>query len=297
MNDFDILVGRINEGYRAIWENINPLTQPQEGPNLRSVLLEATQAVSYSRGLYQPLEDYIREHPGSGSPIRTNDNTRWSTDTWLLRYDRFEYGGNVYVWAPEVVLTSTDERFDTFFTLKWRSIDVIQTDAFLSFHQQQGHWEDKANFVRYLRKLTIKHRDFLPSPEFSELLEGYTKLTEPDQVAAETVAGLKSIKIKLPKVPPRRKDDDKTTLSLKETLRLFDYLRQTGAILKDTSYLRESNVHKAIQVLTGYNDTNMRKAEITASISREELKNLRKLINRICTLIDIDLESKKGYKK
>lgn len=276
---------------------------PQYGPDLRLMLLKATQDVSYSRGLYVPLQEYIRQYPkveyipNSGNPISINGDTRWSSDTWLLQYDRFERGGNVYEWAPQIVLMLGDKGFDAFFAFKWRSVDINQSNAFLLYHQQQHYWESRETFVSFLRKLIIKYRDILTPLEYNELLDEYTKLNVSGQAITETPAGLKSIEVKLPKVPARRNGDSKTTLSQKETLGFFSYLREAGIILKDKSYLSQSNVHKAIQVLTGYSDTNMRKAEVSASISKVELQNLKKITNVLIRMIYRDLAIKMGPKK
>lgn len=314
-HEFDIHVGRINESYREVWSILNPLTLPQGEPNLRSILVEATQAVSYVRGLYEPLVDYVLKFPeveykaGSSLPMRVNLSTYldaaadpnakgdWPVNTWLLHHDRFEQNGNVYQWALDIHLTEKDESFDTFFALRWRNIDEMQVDAFLSYQQQQGHWANKADFVRYLCQVVRKHQDVLASPKFKEQIEEYSNLSAPEQQAAETAAGFKSIEIKLPKVPPRRNGDGITALSQEETVMAFHYLGQAGLALKDNSYLSEANFHKAIQVLTGYSDVNMRKVNTSAGVNKTQQKNIKRILEAAIRLMDRDLALKKHPKK
>lgn len=301
MNEFDIHVGRINTLYDDCWGCLNGEIFPIEAA-FRRALARATQVVCDKYDLFELLADFVNRHseviykPDSRIPIQMGEEMI-PVDTWLLSFDRFSSNDRVYDWTTDRLLSPKNDQYDTFFAYRWAKIDIMESNEFLGYHFRHSGFRNKLDYCKYLRKLKLKYDSVLVKSIYTPLIEEYEKLGESEQEASEGAADLKTLEIKLPKVPPRRNGDNKTAISLNQAVKLFSYFRETSIILKDTSYLKESNVHKAIQVLTGYNSINMRKKEVGAAISKTELENLKDIMSNIISLINRDIELKKGHKK
>lgn len=68
----------------------------------------------------------------------------------------------------------------------------------------------------------------------------------------------KYVSIKLPKLKERLANDKITSLTSVQTAMLFNMLRREKIIFKDESYQSKENIYKAIQILTGYSNQNMK---------------------------------------
>ncbi len=73
----------------------------------------------------------------------------------------------------------------------------------------------------------------------------------------ENISGRK-IEILLPKIKQRLANDGITSLSIAQTAMLFNMLRGERIIFKDESFQSKENIYKAIQILTGYSNQNMK---------------------------------------
>lgn len=93
----------------------------------------------------------------------------------------------------------------------------------------------------------------------------------------------KKIMVGLPKIKERKGNDSITSLSVNQTALLFNLLRKQNVIFKDESYQFKENIYIAIQVLTGFNKQNIKKAmglkEYEDNDKNVVRRKIKKLIN------------------
>lgn len=181
---------------------------------------------------YKTIKEVLEKHSGQYHPG--------------IIVQRGEKREQIYydVWGMDII-EANDSFFSFFFACKLSHVDILQIDNFLDYHLENSFENNKDKFQRFLN-LEIRRFQNLFKTETIETSTEWLKLKEADPTL---LSGTEPVRIKGRK--KREKGDNRTILSLHQTVLLMDYLQKTGIIL-NTDELNYKQAGTAFQILTGY---------------------------------------------
>jgi hypothetical protein len=179
-------------------------------------------------------------------------------------------------------LNEESRDFDYFFMLELRHTELQEINNYINHHTQLY----EGNFKSFLYDALENYRDLLQDKQIRKV-EKWLK--------DNSDKNFQTIDIKIPKIKVRRKDDTFTSLSAEQTAILFHYLKTKKVILNDKNLQPDTEIAKAIKILTGYSDNtirqNLTKSKQKEEISKDDLIVTQKILKEIITLINKDLEA------
>ena len=307
-NQFDTHIGQINRLYQKYW-SINEYMY-NERNELSTQLQSAFTTTLRNIGEYKTLENYMLQFPNIAYDAKSFkvylDEKEIDIYEWLNTqqyFIEFNHPGDkklwkVYNWNLDRIIEPNEYGYNSYFALLWSVTDTDLSDDLIDFQIKKGFAPSKLAAINKLRKITLQYPGLLAKEKFGELIDLYAGngSDQPSIKVQPSDNEDKVIIISKPKVI-RKEGDNATLLTLKQTKKLFSYLRDTKVIFKDTSYQSGDNINKAIQALTGYNSDSLRKHKDLAAINISDLEKIREAIDKVKSLISRELKYLRDHRE
>ena len=168
---------------------------------------------------------------------------------------------------------------------------------FLKWHLRNTFQNDLIDFKDFIEIMYIKYDRILCGENNQKVVFKYLDVIEVEVEEIINTEVLENdgteIKINLPNLPRaknRKNGDGLTCLSREQTALLIDTLREINVILKE-EFQYNTNVAKAVQVLTGYSHNKLRTA-LTAPHKKEDLIATQEILQKAIDLINKHLKKK-----
>lgn len=229
-------------------------------------------------------------------------------EAFKCTYDIFSYQDSRIILRYNTDDLEEKKSFSFFFTWVMALIEYEFIDDFLNYHFNLNFKQDWNVFARFLDILLSKNEDGVLNESRLKIIRKYLdnadykvvvmKDYKEEEVSLINETNKKKVgrppkeKIEIPITIERKSGDNLTTLTLEQSAILFHYLKKTKVILPSKELLNITNTVKAIRVLTGYSDGNVKKKLEKSQYDNFDKRKVLKIIEEIKTLINSDLADK-----